>query len=106
MSDKLVVPGSDEFCRFVEAFFSDVDFELDEAAKSGHDVYRIPSHPHNIAVPRNRKRLANPTFDGLLDDLVIDRATYRRLAGTPSKLKTYCKKRKREAEQHRKQSAQ
>ena len=95
MSVKLAIPGTDEFCRFVEPYFSAVEFTIDTKSKSNHIVYRIPSHPFNISVPTGYSRLKMGTFAGLLADMGLDLQEYRELAGTRQKLKEYCKQRKR-----------
>lgn len=93
----MATPGTDDFCAFVEAFFGDRIDAIDDRAKSGHIVYHIPDHPRNIAVPKGRDHLRELTFAELLHDMGIDRAEFRELAGTPAKLKAYCKRQKREA---------
>lgn len=93
----MATPGTADFCAFVEAFFGDQITDKDDHAKSGHIVYRIPGHSRNIAVPKGREHLRELTFADLLHDMGIDRARYRELAGTPAKLKAYCKRRTRQA---------
>ena len=98
MSDKLTVPGTDGCCKFVEAYFAGQEWTRDSKAKSGHIVYRIPNHHHNISIPKGYDRLVLMTFKGILtDDIGISLAEFRKLAGTPGQLKVYWKKCKREA---------
>lgn len=90
-------PGTDDFCAFVRAFFGERVAAVDDNSKSGHIVFRIRDHPQNIAVPKGRDHLREWTLRDLLRDMGIDTATFRELAGTPGKLRAYCKQRRREA---------
>lgn len=94
---KLKVPGTKDFCKFVEAYFIDQEYTLDTNSKADHDVYRIPAHLHNIAVPRGYERLKMGTFQGLLEDVGITTIEYRKLAGTKEMLSRFCKQQKRQA---------
>ena len=96
MPGDLTVPGTRDFCAFVEAYFADKEFTKDTRSKAGHIVYRIPDHPFNISVPKGYDRLKMGTFSGLLDDVGISMMDFRMIAGTAKKLKQYRKKRKRE----------
>lgn len=97
-SGELDVPGTKGFCKFVEAYFIGHDYNLDTKSKAGHDVYRIPNHPHNISVPRGYDRLKMGTFQGLLEDVGITTKEYRELAGTKDKLSRFCKQQRRQAD--------
>ena len=90
-------PGTDDFCAFVEAFFGALVEALEDRSKSGHIVFRIRNHPRDIAVPKGRDHLREWTFADLLRVMGIDRATFNELAGTPAKLKAFCKRRRRES---------
>lgn len=94
----MALPGTDEFCRFVEAYFGGRINSVDTRSKANHIVYHIADHWQNISVPTNRKELRIGTFLGLLDDIGLSRPEFQELAGTPAKLKAYCKRRKDEAE--------
>ncbi len=95
MSDELTIPGTNDLCKFVEAYFADSGYTRDDKSKANHVVYRIPQHERNISVPKNYKRLRKRTFFDLLEDIGITANDYRQLAGTPKKLKAYIKERRR-----------
>jgi hypothetical protein len=93
----VATPGTDELCRFVEAYFGERINEVDTKSKANHIVYHISDHWRNISIPKDRAQLRIGTFLGLLDDIGISHPEFQELAGTPDKLKAYCKRRKREA---------
>ncbi|MEZ5337694.1 MAG: hypothetical protein R3F46_05470 [bacterium] len=79
----------------MEAFFSGMEFSRDDSSRGGHIVFRIPGFERNIAIPRNRKRLARETFRDILLDMGTDLEYFRRNAGTPRKLRSFCKQRRK-----------
>jgi hypothetical protein len=93
----VAVPGTDDFRRFVQAYFGERITRVDTKSKANHIVFHVKDHWQNISVPSNRPELRIGTFLGLLEDIGLSHPEFLQLAGTPDKLKAYCKHRKGEA---------